>query len=165
MNMRDRYASALRGMPEGGGVVGRERNFQPSGPQIQQQAGGGVSPAFTQGLGKMLGAKLGGGAGAAPTGAQLAGSEAALSAPLANPTNTLAGGAGAGGGGSGASGAMMSAGPWAALAAAAILNEKDSQDKGIRSGSGWGQARDFLTGKVGIDDMRKKFIPAFKKLF
>lgn len=77
------------------------------------------------------------------------------------------GGAGGGGGIGGASGGFgggaAAAGPWAALAAAIMLNEEHSRKKGLRAENRGERLRDQLTGKVVTQDIEGKWGPMMDK--
>ena len=139
--------------------------MQYSSPQQRQQddGTGGVSPQMMQRF--MSGG--GGGALGAEGGASIAGlasGEAPVaagsmyggfgSAPI---TVGAAEGLGAGGaaGGGGGGGMLAAAGPWAALAAAIFLNEKQAKDKGRRDEDSSSRLVDQLSGAVLEQDADK----------
>ncbi len=102
--------------------------------QQQPAQGGGLPPGAMQVAQQFMGGGGGAAAAAAPSGA-------AAAAP-----------AGAAGG-SGFGGAMAAAGPWAALAAGAVLNERQAKDKGRRA-SGGEYIGDLFTGSVAAQDTK-----------
>lgn len=87
-----------------------------------------------------------------------------LISPMAPSSANPAGGLSAAGGGGGGFGqAMASAGPWAALAAAIVGNEKYAKDRGYRSTDDKTYAKDLLTGGVLGQDVEKRFNPFMDK--
>lgn len=120
-----------------------QRMRQQQAQQQQQQGGmpGGVNPMqFMQG-GEAAG-------GATP---------AAGSAAPAAEGGTAAGGGSAAGGSGGS--ALSSIGPWAALAAIIMANEKGGRDAGARDENKTHQARDAMTGRVVEQDFHQRWLP------
>lgn len=172
---RERYIASLRGLPQGGGMVGQPSRFQPSGgqPSVQQNSAPSMPNSMLMDVGKNLGARFAGPGAAPQLGVTPATASADLSAPLANSTNTLGasnwmsgvGGGGGGGATGGGFGQMAaSAGPWAALAAAIIGNEEHSRKKGLRAEDRGERLKDQLTGKVLTQDIEGKWAPYADKL-
>jgi len=98
------------------------------------------------------------GAGSALTASEAATMAQASAQTASVPNSLLAGGEAAGtlgsAGGGGASGGSMlaSAGPWAALAAAAIINESNAYGTDRRADNTGEYIGDLLTGTVGAQD-------------
>ncbi len=98
------------------------------------------------------------------TGGGASGLEGLISPMAPSSANPAGGMSAAGGGGGGGFGqAMASAGPWAALAAAIIGNEKYAKDRGYRSTDDKTYAKDLLTGGVLGQDVEKRFNPFMDK--
>lgn len=117
-------------------------------PQQEQQQQQGMSPL--QGL-NMYSQFSGGG-------------EGGLSNLFGGGGGGAAGGeaAAAGGSGGGGSSFLASAGPWAALAAAIIINENEAIEGGYRDEDKGDYALDVVGGKVLEQDVSKRWVP---KLF
>lgn len=107
---------------------------------------------------EVLGPWLSGGGGVAG-GASQVGAGAANGA--SSGIGSLTGGA-SGGGAAGGSGWLASAGPWAALAAAILVNENEAREGGYRDEDDWEYAKDLFGGKVMSDDINYRWSP---KLF
>lgn len=160
--------------PEGGGMVGTANDVyrnRSSGPQYSSGGGDGMdmlakglraygmqSAASEGATGSLTGStpawtsQVMGGGSAMPAGGGMGGGFGTITQG--------AGGSAAGGAGGGGMGSMLSsAGPWAALAAAIYMNEKDSDKKGLRDKDPWGRTKDTLTGKVLVDDIEGKWGP------
>ena len=153
------------GNPYGQGGEGSAAQQAQGQEQAMPDASGGggqegLPPGLGDKIGKGLKAKFGGGALGAEGGASIAGlasGEAPVaagslyggygSAPI---TVGAAEGLGAGGaaGGGGGGGMLAAAGPWAALAAAIFLNEKQAKDKGRRDEDSSSRLVDQLSGAV-----------------
>jgi hypothetical protein len=126
--------------------------------------GAGAGSAATgvgYGLGGALSSGTIGGATYAGAGGAIAGGTAAgAGAAGAGAGAGAAGGAAAGGAASGAA----AAGPFAAIAAAIIMNEQDSQARGLRR-EGNDYYKDLATGKVLQQDINGKWAPMTDSIF
>lgn len=140
-----------------GGMMGGGMGGNPfmSGMNWGQSFGGNIQ--------SMFGGGAGAGAGAGAGGASQVGAGAANGA--SSGIGSLTGGAGAGASGGGAAGGsswLASAGPWAALAAAILVNENEAREGGYRDEDDWEYAKDLFGGKVMSDDINYRWSP---KLF
>lgn len=175
--------------PQGGGDSFDQQASLPQGNQTE--SGGGMNGMLAQVGGKMAakgasnyattGSLFGAGAGGA---AAASGSTAASGvgyglggslvsggvggATYAGAAGAGAAGAGAAGGtaaaGAGSAGAMSSAGPIGMIAAAIMLNEQDSQKRGLRR-EGNDYYKDLATGKVLKQDIDGKWAPMTDSVF
>lgn len=176
----DQQASLPQGQQadDGGGVSGMlaqvggkvaakgASNYATTGSLFGGAAGAGTAAASgstaASGVGYGLGGSLvSGGIGGATyaAGGAAAGGAAASGA--------AAGGAAAGGtaaAGAGSAGAMSSAGPIGMIAAAIMLNEQDSQKRGLRR-EGNDYYKDLATGKVLKQDIDGKWAPMTDSIF
>lgn len=174
--------------PQGGDSF----NEQASLPQGQQADGGGGASGMLANMGGKLAAKgasnyatTGSLFGAAGSGAAAASGSTAASgvgyglggslvsggvggATYAGAAGAGAAGAGAAGGtaaaGAGSAGAMSSAGPIGMIAAAIMMNEQDSQKRGLRR-EGNDYYKDLATGKVLKQDIDGKWAPMTDSVF
>lgn len=123
--------------------------------QSQQQQGGmpsgGMNPMQFMGGGEAAG----GATPAATSAAPAAEGGAAAGGGTAAGAGGTAGGSAAGSGGS----ALGSIGPWAALAAIIMANEKGGRDAGARDENKTHQARDAVTGRVVEQDFHQRWLP------
>lgn len=173
--------------PQGGDSF----NEQASLPQGQQASGGGGASGMLANVGGKLAAKgasnyattgslFGAGAGTAAASGGTAASGVGYGlggslvsggvggATYAGAAGAGAAGAGAAGGtaaaGAGSAGAMSSAGPIGMIAAAIMLNEQDSQKRGLRR-EGNDYYKDLATGKVLKQDIDGKWAPMTDSVF
>lgn len=154
-----------------------------SGGQSQQQGGMGIDPSTAMSMysqfggGSSAGGSAAGAGGGTAGGAGGAGSGAGSSSGVGSWFSGLFGGGGAGGGaggagaaggggaaaggggsaaGGGASSGIAAAGPWAALAAAIVVNEKSARNGGHRR-DGWQYGKDLIGGKVLEQDANSRW--------
>lgn len=141
----------------------RKLQEQQAQRQQQQQQGGGLPMG---GMSIARGFMGGGGvSGAAAPAAGGGSAGAGIGSGIASGVGGTAGsGAGAsiGGGsaaGGGAGGGLAAAGPWAALAAIIMANEKGGMDANARNPNKTQHAGDVLTGRIVEQDFHKRWLP------
>lgn len=152
------------------GMFGGTSGLRSQQPQQQQaNSGNPFSSGMSSGLnmGSNLQSIFGGGGSAASTSMSMGASQAGYAPEVMSAWQ--GGGAAAGGGasagaagGSSAGGMLASAGPWAALAAAILINENEAREGGYRDEDDWEYAKDLFGGKVLSQDINERWSP---KLF
>lgn len=142
--------------------------------QPRQQQGGGMNPMQAYNIySNFVAPNIGGGASAGAGAGASTGGGSAVSGLGGSFASGVGGGAGSGAGGAldgsaggsaagGATSGIGAAGPWAALAALIIANEKGGMDADARNPNRTQHMGDVLTGRIVEQDFHKRWLP---KLF
>lgn len=128
-----------------------ERLRQQRLEQQNASSGGGMDPSSMMSIGQSFMGSGGGAAGAS-------GGAAGASSGAASASSGAAGASGGAAGASSAGSAMASAGPWAALAAAIVINENSAKKGGYRR-EGSDYYKDLASGRVLSQDVDQRWAP------